>query len=344
MPRIRIGLIGCGGIVQRTHLPILRQIANVDIVAVADPDESNLQAVGGQSGVPGNRRYADHRDLLAAGGIDLVSIASPHHLHGPQVLDSAAAGVGVICEKPMAPTLDEGIAVAAAVKKRGIFYTVSHNFLYTPGNVGALAMLSGGRQGRAILGRGQSSFPKDAPLDKNYWRNRNDSGGGTLNDTCYHEIYQVEALVGAPIATVRGNVSTRFHDISTDDCVALFFEHSNGAISTVFSSWFANVEVEPSFCEVHTEKGSIRTLRRGLELHTSSRQQPGWTKVALPDVSAPGASSGHTGFFEAAIAAFGRKEPGPFPLEAGLHQLAIIQAARRASASGRSEEVPPVSI
>jgi predicted dehydrogenase len=319
------------------------QMAGVEVVAIADPDAKNLQAVGGQSGVLNDRRYVDHRDLLLAGGVDLVSIASPHHLHSTQVLDSAGAGVGVICEKPMATTLEEGIAVAAEVKKRGIFYTVSHNFLFTPGNVAALAMLADGRRGRTILGRGQSSFPKDAPLDRDYWRNRDDCGGGTLNDTCYHEIYQLEALVGAPIVTVRGNVSTRFHEISTDDCVSLFFEHSNGAISTVFSSWFANVEVEPSFCEVHAEKGSIRILRRGLELHTLSDPKSGWTKVELADVSAPGASSGHAGFLAAAVAAFRGNGPCPFPLEIGLHQLSVIQAARKASANRRSENVTQVS-
>ncbi len=274
---------------------------------------------------------------------DLVSIATPHHLHGPQVRDAAEKRVGIICEKPMAPTVEEGYETAEAIKRAGIFFTVSHNFMYTPGNQKALEMLSTHAPGRRILGRTQSSFPKAAPLNQDYWRNRNDMGGGTLNDTCYHEIYQIEKLLDSPIRTVSGRVGTRFHAITADDCVALVCEHESGALSLLFSSWFADVEKEPSFCEVQTEDLAVRVMRRGLGLHTLDRRTTeGWRDLDLNVPSSPADQTGHAGFFRATLEAFRTSQPGPWPIAAALHQLSVIDAARRSESSGRRESVVSV--
>ena len=117
---IRLGLIGCGGIVQLQHLPTLLDLNEVQIAALADPVTENLAKVASATGVPPDRHYADYRDMLSAGALDAALIATPHHLHAEQVIGAAAAGLAVISEKPMATSLDEARAVLAARAARNV--------------------------------------------------------------------------------------------------------------------------------------------------------------------------------------------------------------------------------
>ena len=140
---IRLGLIGCGGIVQLQHLPTLCELDTVRIVALADPDDDNLAKVGATTGVPPAQRYADYRDMLEQAAIDAVLIATPHHLHAEQVIAAAEAGCTVISEKPMATSLEEAAAVLDAVARHDVAYTVVHNAVFTPGTLHAIALLQG---------------------------------------------------------------------------------------------------------------------------------------------------------------------------------------------------------
>ena len=140
---IRLGLIGCGGIVQLQHLPTLCELDTVRIVALADPDDDNLAKVGAMTGVPPDQHYAAYRDMLEQAALDAVLIATPHHLHAEQVIASAEASCTVISEKPMATSLEEAAAVLDAVARHDVIYTIVHNAVFTPGTLHAIALLQG---------------------------------------------------------------------------------------------------------------------------------------------------------------------------------------------------------
>ena len=75
---LRLGLIGCGGIIMRSHLPALLQLGQYgQVCALADPVAANRNAVGANANVPAARRHDDYRNLLAAGELDFVIIATP---------------------------------------------------------------------------------------------------------------------------------------------------------------------------------------------------------------------------------------------------------------------------
>ena len=90
---IRLGLIGCGGIVQQQHLPTLIELDEVEISALADPMEDNLASVGQTTGVHTDQRYTDYRDMLSRENIDAAIIATPHNLHAQQAIDAIYAGL-----------------------------------------------------------------------------------------------------------------------------------------------------------------------------------------------------------------------------------------------------------
>ena len=331
---LRIGIVGCGGIVQKTHLPSLLRLApGARVAAVADPVAHGREHVAAAAGVPAGRQYDHFEPMLRDGGLDVVLVATPHHLHLPAITAALAAGVAVVCEKPMVPDLESSRRLAADLANAQAPFTVVHNFLFSPGLVRARALLRSNGAERGCYGRAQSLFAKEAPLDPRDWRSRADTGGGALNDTCYHEIYLIEALVGAPIVRVQGRIGTVYHAISADDLVLLTLEHANGILSTVTTAWSAP-GFEGSFCELHTDLRTLRVEGRGRRLRVYDRATRAWREEAVGITDAPGDASGHFGFWTETLRALRVGEPLPVPPAQALRQVEILDAARQSSAAG----------
>ena len=341
MTPLKLGLMGCGGIVQNSHLPgLLEQAAVAEIVAVADPMKANRDLVGDAAEVDPSQRYADYRDMLARAALDIVTIATPHHLHHEQVLAAAEAGVAIISEKPMATSLEEADAILEAVKH--VPYAVVHNFLFAPGTRAALDLLATGELGAPIFGRAQSLFNKAGDQTAELWRNQKAAGGGAINDTAYHEIYLVEAMVGSPVRYVEARVQTKFFSFDVDDLALLMLEHENGVISTVSTAWCIPAP-ETTFCEAHTPVGSLQVIGRGSGLRRYLRTERQWEDVHLPEIDAlpTGAigRAGHANYFAATLKALAAGTEVPVTGEKARHNLAIIHAARQATIERRAVAV-----
>src|SRR5947209_11730528 len=111
---LRIGLIGAG-MVSRHHLIAWADIADqARVIAVADPSEDNAARRAGEFGIP--KTYANAEAMLAASELDAVDIAAPREMHAPLVRLAAKQRLPVLCQKPLAPNLQEATALAAEVK------------------------------------------------------------------------------------------------------------------------------------------------------------------------------------------------------------------------------------
>ena len=119
--KLGIGLIGCGGR-GGSHLGVWNHLAaqgdNVQVVAVCDVYRPRMDRAAAACKAKG---YMDHRKLLADPNVDIVSIATPDHHHGPQTIDAVRAGKGVYCEKPFTHwrQFDVLKRTVAEVKKSG---------------------------------------------------------------------------------------------------------------------------------------------------------------------------------------------------------------------------------
>ena len=341
---VRLGLIGCGGIVRLSHAPGYQAIPElVRVTALADPVSDNLQRLGETLAVPPERRYADYREMLERAELDAVTIATPHHMHAEQAIDAAAAGVAVVSEKPMAISVEQAEEVLAAVERHGVPYAVVHNFLFTPGMERARALLAEGAAGTPYFGRAKSLFNKtDDQADPNtVWRASLAAGGGAINDTAYHEIYLLETLVGSPVRYVEARVATQHFAFDVDDLALLLLEHANGALSTVATAWCVpggDAGESANLAEVHGPAGGVRVMRRGRGLWQFARSTRQWQEVALAPQPA-WAESGHGRYFAATFDALARGAPPPIGGELALHNLRIIAAARRATAERRAVDL-----
>ena len=175
-PPVRIGVVGVGAIAQLTHIPLLARMRGAQLVALCDNDRPKARALADRFDVPDV--FTDIEDLLEFDELDAVVVSTPNHLHEPHVLSALAAGVHVLCERPLALTARgvERILGAATRADRKVAVALNHRFR---SDVQALdRFLRGGELGRLTSVRAGAYQYRGAPEG---WRHRRaEAGGGAL--------------------------------------------------------------------------------------------------------------------------------------------------------------------
>lgn len=128
---LRGALVGTGGI-SIFHMRAWRAIPGVEIVALADPAKGRAVELGREFGISGDHVHASIADLLDHEKIDFVDIATPPHVHMENVLAAAQRGVHVLCQKPLAASLDEASRMIAACDAAGVRCVVNENWRWRP--------------------------------------------------------------------------------------------------------------------------------------------------------------------------------------------------------------------
>lgn len=175
---VRIGVVGAGAIAQLTHLPLLSKMRGAKLVAVCDNDRAKARALADRFDI--GDTYNDIEDLLEAGDLQAVVVATPNHLHEPHVLSALAAGLDVLCERPLAMSARgvERIINAAARGSRKVL--VANNYRFRSDVQALAAFLRGGELGKLIgIRAGAYHFRRG----EQSWRlRRAESGGGAFFD------------------------------------------------------------------------------------------------------------------------------------------------------------------
>ena len=117
MEKVRIGIIGCGGIANGKHLPALKKIKEAELVAFCDIIEEKAVKAAKEYGTPDAKVYTDYKELLKDESIDAVHVLTPNRSHSFISIDSMRAGKHVMCEKPMAKTYAEAKEMVAVAKE-----------------------------------------------------------------------------------------------------------------------------------------------------------------------------------------------------------------------------------
>jgi predicted dehydrogenase len=125
---IRVGIVGCGAVTERYHLPALAATTDVSVVAFADPAIERAHALAARVGAP---LAVAHHDAFA-GHVDLALVATPNASHESIAVDLLRAGVHVLVEKPMARTTAECDRMLAAAASAGMVLAVGHDFRHFP--------------------------------------------------------------------------------------------------------------------------------------------------------------------------------------------------------------------
>ncbi|HZZ41903.1 MAG TPA: Gfo/Idh/MocA family oxidoreductase [Tepidisphaeraceae bacterium] len=259
---VRVALIGTGGITHPHARGFLHHKDKIQCVALCDIREEAMEARAKQLGTD-LPRYKDWKKLLKEMGdeIDAVDICLPHYLHGPAILDAAAAGKHILCEKPMCISLKEADAIERAVKKAGVTYMSGHNQLFMPVVREAKKMIDEGAIGEIRWLRSQDCFRvelNDKNPFRNSWRAKlKTQGGGELIDTGYHPSYRLLYLANSKPTMIRGNLARFMQPIEGDDTASVQVRFANGALGEILTSWAFDNPHGSHQIHVIGEKGQI---------------------------------------------------------------------------------------
>lgn len=237
LKRINVGVIGCGYIAEEAHLPNLLNCPQVESIAISDVRPERLAIIGRKFGV--KELYTDYHDILKKNSIDAISVCVPTFLHSKVAIDALEAGKHVLCEKPIATTLDEADDMLSAARKNNVKLMIGHNFRFLPNHIVARQWVQNGKIGEVYFARAQfaSQGPYGAPgiTSPSYFNP--DKGGGVLFDAGSHLIDLLLWMFG-DIAEVRACVSTYKKDVNqADDVASVSLKFKNGVIGEVFASW-----------------------------------------------------------------------------------------------------------
>ena len=207
MTDIGVALIGVGWM-GRCHAMAYGAVAGIfptpvrpRLAVVSDIDGKAAEAAARRFGF--ERWTENWRDAIDDPRVDVVSITTPNAVHREIAVAAVDKGKHVYCEKPMALTLDDAEAMAAAARRAGVKTLVGYNYIRVPAILHAKALIDSGAIGRVAAFRGL--YDEDYMADENLpysWRCRiADAGTGTLGDLACHLVSVAQFLV-APIAAV----------------------------------------------------------------------------------------------------------------------------------------------
>jgi predicted dehydrogenase len=231
MSEVRIGLIGCGGMA-RAHLRQLSRIEDARVVALADPDASQIEKC--RQAFPGladARDYADWREMLEREDLEAVEVGTPHSQHAEQTLAAFERGLHVLCEKPLVTSLDDADRVIEARDRSGKVGLLSYQRHYSPLFRRLRAELASKRFGEitfvsALLGQQWKT------LTAGSWRqDPMISGGGQLNDSGSHIVDVLLWATQLRPASVAALCDNRGAPVDIDSAVTVRFE--SGAFGSI---------------------------------------------------------------------------------------------------------------
>ncbi|HEX2947272.1 MAG TPA: Gfo/Idh/MocA family oxidoreductase [Clostridia bacterium] len=186
--KLKIGIIGCGGIARQKHLPALSKLsAKCEIVAFCDIIEERAISAQKEFGTPGSRTYTDYHELLKDESIDVVHVLTPNVAHAPITIDAFAAGKHVMCEKPMAHNTEMAAQMMDAWKKSGKMFTIGYQNRFNPILQSLYATCNDGYLGDIYFAKAHAVRRRAVPT-WGVFQDKSKQGGGPLIDIGTHAL------------------------------------------------------------------------------------------------------------------------------------------------------------
>ncbi len=235
---MKVAVIGCGSIARRRHLPEYNAEENVEIVAVCDVVKERAEDM---VNLYGGTAYTDYLTLLEDDEIDAVSVCLPNALHAPVSIAALKAGKHVLCEKPMATSIEEAKAMNEAAEINGKKLMIAHNQRFVASHVKAKELIEGGEIGKVYSFR--TTFGHPGPerwsIDgaDSWFFDKERAFIGAMGDLGVHKSDLMRYLLGE-ILEVGAFVETKAKDnTDVDDNAVCILKTKTGVIGTLAASW-----------------------------------------------------------------------------------------------------------
>ena len=233
--RLGVGVVGAG-VIFKQHAEAYAQLADrVRLTAVAEVDEAKLQQATTQYEVPFGCR--DYRQLLERKDVAVVAVCTPPCAHDQVVIDALEAGKYVICEKPLAHTLEAADRIRQVAARFPGKLSTNYQFRCLPGVQRTVWLRDHGRLGRLLFGRFSwyGRFQKPGRPRMGWWGRWEVAGGGAVMTQLIHEIDLMCHILGPPME-VSAVVDTLKEPIESEDTCVATVRFRNGAVACCYST------------------------------------------------------------------------------------------------------------
>lgn len=218
---VRYGIVGLGRAGWEIHVKQLRGRPDGKIVAVADPVAERRDQAAAEFGC---KTYPNINKLLKQDDVEVVVIATPSVMHGPDTKKSFRAGKHVVVEKPMALSIAEADTLIKASESADRKLFVHQNYRFNREFTHLQSIASSGQIGKLFHVRNHiSTFAR-----RNDWQTLSKNGGGVLNNTSVHFLDMIVQLIGGTVTQAMGDLKQIASAGDVEDHVKAFLRSDNG--------------------------------------------------------------------------------------------------------------------
>jgi len=348
--KVRFGIIGCGGIAWNAHIPAIRAVDDAEVVAVSNRSPEKAQAAARLLGL--DAWYTENQRVIDRPDVDAVIIAAPPNAHAEWTVKAATAGKHVLCEKPMARTLEECDAMISACRNAGVQLMIAEMKRFNPGFRLAKRILHDGVIGTAFMARYHNSY-YEPHTRRSWWVVPEISGGGEMMNELTHQVNVLRWWLGR-ITEVQA-MTNHPQGPPPEDNAVVNIRFEGQAIGVVTISWMTR-SYNPTFpaplehawderIEIFGTEGTIQIhtpftywkvpiqLNVYTEREISGFNKGGWSIVRCPP----------TDHYVDQVRHFMRcvrgQEACEVSGEEGRADLAVVLAAMESASSGRQVQV-----
>jgi predicted dehydrogenase len=268
MRKVNIGVLGYGFVQSSFHMPCYREIPDANVVAVGGRNPGAVKEFAQKWGV--KKTYSGDgfiEQLCADPEVDVVDLGLPNFLHRRAAIAAAEHGKHVICEKPLARSVDEAKAMLDAVERAGVIHCYAENQVFIPHITSAKEAIERGAIGDVFWVRSREAH--FGPHSAWFW-DPELAGGGVLMDMGCHSVEVGRHLIGKKPREAYAWGATLVHTTRAEDNSLALVKYERNELGQSENSWAAHGGLDLRF-EVYGSDGAFfinPTRETGLELFT----------------------------------------------------------------------------
>ena len=341
--KLSIGIIGAGSIARYRHLPETALHPHAEVGAICDVVKARANEIAREYSC---KAYTDYQQLIQDPDLDAVIVAATNTTHAEMTIAALQAGKHVMCEKPMATTLDDAQNMIQSAEQSGKRLMIAHNQRFEPANQKAKEILQSGKLGRVLTFTSVFGHPgsEDWAIDgADTWFYRKEiTGLGVLGDLAIHKLDLLRWLLeddyteAAAIMSTLSKTYPSGERIDVEDNALCLLKTARGAMGNVTASW--SYQKENNSTTIYCEKGVLEIYVNPdypLVVHYD-HQHAEFHKVGRKSTNVEQVKSGIVDAFVDAVI---EDREVPIPGIEGYKALEAVMACQQAAASGKAVKI-----
>lgn len=261
---MKVGIIGCGKIAQVRHIPEYLDNKNVEIVGLYDFVYDRAKELADKFG---GTAFASVEELLADESIAAVSVCVANNAHAETTIKALRAGKHVLCEKPMAITLEECEEMVKTAEECGKYLMIGQNQRLTKAHIRAKELVAAGAIGkvvsfRTVFGHGGPETWSIDPGKNSWFFDKNKAAMGAMADLGVHKTDLIQYILGENVVETTAKVMTldkkdsEGNLIGVDDNAICIYQMESGAVGTMMASW-SHYAMEDNSTVIYGDAGTM---------------------------------------------------------------------------------------